>query len=44
MCLRWYNKLPDKIKNIDEEKRFKVKIRKVLLEWEPYNLDDYYDM
>lgn len=44
MCLRLYNKLPEKLKRINSEKRFKREIKTMLLELEPYKLEDFLNM
>lgn len=42
MCLKIYNRLPNHIKNIDNLQRFKTTIKNMLIELEPYELDDYF--
>lgn len=44
MCLRIYNKLPNELRNMEDERKFKKEIKKLLLSLEPYNLNDYFEM
>lgn len=41
MCIKLYNKLPIEIKQITSQKKFKVALKRLLIELEPYHLDDY---
>lgn len=41
MCLKLFNALPDKLKKCNSEKLYKVEIRKLLINMEPYNLSDF---
>lgn len=41
MCVKLYNKLPLSIKKINGCKRFKNEVKKLLLELEPYCIEDY---
>lgn len=41
MCLRLFNALPNKIKEIGSQKMFNTEIKKMLINLEPYNLLDF---
>ena len=41
MCLRFYNRLPEGIKAITSQKLFKTAIKKLLIDLEPYSIDDF---
>lgn len=40
MCLKWYNLLPRHIKEINSLQHFKRKIKNILIQLEPYNLNE----
>lgn len=42
MCVKIFNKLPYDIKIISEQNLFREKVKKLLLELEPYSLSDYF--
>ena len=44
MCVKLYNKLPVQIKRIDSQRFFKIKIKKMLIQLEPYSINDYLNM
>lgn len=41
MCLKLYNRLPVEIKRLTSQKMFKRELKKMLIQLEPYCLDDY---
>ena len=41
MCLRLFNALPNKIKEIVSQKLFRIEIKKILINLEPYTLLDF---
>lgn len=41
MCIKLFNVLPDNLKRIGEQKLFKRKLKKFLIELEPYSLSDF---
>lgn len=42
MCIKLYNKLPENIKQTQQENRFKKHVKNMIVDLEPYNLSDYY--
>lgn len=44
MCIKLYNKLPNRFKHMQGQNLFKAEIRKMLIELEPYCINDYLDM
>ena len=44
MCIKIFNKLPHNIKCITSFKQFKTKTKKLLIDLEPYSLQDYFSM
>lgn len=44
MCLRIFNKLPREIKEINSQNKFKKETKKLLINLEPYSLNDYFQM
>ena len=43
MCLKLYNKLPDNIKTIQSLEVFKRELKKLLINLEPYSVDEFLD-
>ncbi|VEN41155.1 unnamed protein product [Callosobruchus maculatus] len=43
-CLKLFNQLPNKLKEIDNLRLFKKKLYKLLLRLEPYKLEDFFNM
>lgn len=43
MCIRVYNKLPSELRNVHELKVYKKKVWSLLIELEPYNLNEYFE-
>lgn len=43
MCLRLYNKLPVRIKALADLPTFRKEIKKLLIELEPYRVEDYFE-
>ena len=41
MCLKFFNALPERLKNVSCHKKFKIEVRKMLVDLEPYNLRDF---
>lgn len=41
MCIKLYNKLNEKLKKIEKIHKFKKEIKNLLINLEPYNLEDY---
>lgn len=44
MCIKLFNKLPMDIKTIVSNQKFKRELKKLLIQLEPYHLDDYLNM
>lgn len=44
MCIKCYNRLPLQIKRITSQRLFKSEIKKMLINLEPYGMDDYFNM
>lgn len=44
MCVKLYNKLPIEIKRSENQRTFKRDVKKLLIQLEPYCLDDYINM
>lgn len=40
-CMKYYNKLPPRIRQIDQQNRFKKELHKFLLDLEPYTIHEY---
>lgn len=41
MCLKLFNALPDRLKIINSQKLFKKELKKLLIEMEPYSMQDF---
>lgn len=44
MCIKFFNKLPLNIKQTINERMFKKNVKQLLIELEPYSVDDYLSM
>ena len=43
MCIKFFNHLPDNYKDIESQKIFKMSIKQMLIDLEPYSLNEYFD-
>lgn len=41
MCMKFFNSLPEHVKRIDSLRLYKKELKKILIDIEPYNIDDY---